>query len=186
MKRQHRTQWVWIVCGLLLTLALAGCVSSGGDGDDNGGGEVGTNPDNGGAVTFDVSGSWEGTWQSSLVPSGGILLAALTQDGEELTGEVDVTGSPCLTRESTVGSLIDDSVVLGISRGFTSVTEFSDYASDRQGQLQKRPLFTNCRVYIIDPARNEIWCFILLASPEYFENNLSRFLAMIYSIDFGA
>ncbi len=39
MAQQYRPLWIWIVCGLLFTFALAGCVSSGGDGDDGGSGQ---------------------------------------------------------------------------------------------------------------------------------------------------
>lgn len=77
-------------------------------------------------------------------------------------------------------------VRLGDLIGFTSVTKISDYQSDGQGQVRKFHLFTNCKVNIIDPARKKIWCFILLSKPENHENNLSRFLAMLYSVDFGA
>ncbi len=36
---QYKLLWITIILGFLLTLALAGCVSSGGDGDDGGGGQ---------------------------------------------------------------------------------------------------------------------------------------------------
>ena len=77
-------------------------------------------------------------------------------------------------------------VQLGNLIGFTSVTEISDYSSDGQGKMRKYHWRTNCKVHIIDPARKEIWCFILLSTAANFENNLSRFLAMIYSVEFGA
>ena len=39
MGQQYRSLWIWIVCGLLLTLDLAGCSSSGG-GDGGSGQEI--------------------------------------------------------------------------------------------------------------------------------------------------
>ncbi len=109
---------------LALAVLLIGCPSGGGDDGDSGNGGDGGNGGNG-AITFNLSGNWEGMWQSTVfLEDGGTLLATFTQVGNRISGEVGVTGTPCVSTESVEGTISGNRVVFAVAFGGQTDNEF--------------------------------------------------------------
>ncbi len=124
MQRINRTPVVCLFITLVVAVLLAGCDGGSGNGDGTEtplADETGTETPS--ALT--LSGTWEGVWQSRRTPESGTLLVTLTQTGTTLTGEVEVTGSPCVSAETIAGERSGDTVVFGTASGGPHHSMFS-------------------------------------------------------------
>lgn len=69
----------------------------------------------------DLTGSWSGSFVSTVEDGGGTLDVVLQQDGGTLTGSVDLTGSPCLSSGSVSGTVSSDGASFGAVQGADTV-----------------------------------------------------------------
>jgi hypothetical protein len=74
---------------------------------------------------FDLSGDWEGAWQYNFSPNSGTVTVAFHQAGNELTGAIRMTGSPCLARGTIAGTVDDTTVVIDAVSGPQDTTHFT-------------------------------------------------------------
>lgn len=61
----------------------------------------------------DLTGRWVGSWQSNTPGFSGSLVADVRQDGDRLTGTVQVGGSPCFSRGTVSGTVRGNTVTFG-------------------------------------------------------------------------
>jgi hypothetical protein len=91
-----------------LAVLLTGCASgtgpsSGGGATPPGAGAPGAGS-NTAAATASFDGTWSGTWsRTSAPPTTGTMTFVLRQDGQAISGTIDVAGSACLTKGSVTG-----------------------------------------------------------------------------------
>ncbi|MGH8071312.1 MAG: hypothetical protein ACRERE_40005 [Candidatus Entotheonellia bacterium] len=64
--------------------------------------------------TGDLTGHWEGIWESTRFSVGGPLTGLLTQSASILTGEVTILDTACLSTGAVSGSVDGDTVVFGV------------------------------------------------------------------------
>ena len=65
---------------------------------------------------IEVAGEWVGTWESSGGPSGSVE-ATFTQVDGELSGTVNIGGTPCLSTGTLSGSVSSTNVTFGAVSG---------------------------------------------------------------------
>ncbi|MEN6475926.1 MAG: hypothetical protein ABFD81_18065 [Syntrophaceae bacterium] len=97
---------------VMLILLLSGC---GGGGSDSGGEEKSKNESE--DQVLDASGSWAGTWYSLNAINGGELSFELEQDGDDLTGTANFTGSPCFAGGSFAGKIDGEKITGTMTAG---------------------------------------------------------------------
>lgn len=66
---------------------------------------------------YDLTGTWSGSFTSTVEDGGGTLEAVLQQDGSTLTGTVNVTGSPCISSGSISGTVSAAGASFGAVQG---------------------------------------------------------------------
>jgi hypothetical protein len=82
------------------------------------GGYVGT--------ALNLTGTWSGSWASSVVPASGTVTANITQSGSSISGSATIIGSPCFTGGNVSGSAYGNTVTFGVlSQGGTMRANFS-------------------------------------------------------------
>ena len=64
----------------------------------------------------EIAGAWAGTWLSSR-DAGGDIQATFVRAGDEISGTLSITGSPCLTTGSISGSVSNTNVTFGAVSG---------------------------------------------------------------------
>jgi hypothetical protein len=103
MNLSRRRLWVLALVAALLSMTIAG--------QD--------------VVAADLTGRWEGTWQSTLFTAGGTLTAFVDQLGSSVTGDLTVTDSACSSRATVTGTISDDTVVFVAVFSEVEQTNFS-------------------------------------------------------------
>lgn len=69
-----------------------------------------------------LAGTWNGTWKdTSPDTSGGTFVLTWTQDGNALTGNIVVKGTPCLTAATITGSVNGSAISFGAVSGKNTV-----------------------------------------------------------------
>lgn len=70
-----------------------------------------------GCGSADVEGTWDGTWHTDMGIYGGTLFLSLEQDGDEVFGTVNTTGTLCVASGSLTGDVSDDRMLATYSNG---------------------------------------------------------------------
>ncbi|WP_345987433.1 hypothetical protein WCX18_09940 [Sulfurimonas sp. HSL1-2] len=100
---RHKIFRSFLLVVIAALLTIAGC--------GGGGGSSGTVP------AADVSGAWSGIWYSSVTEYEGTLTLEVDQEGSTLTGEINVTNSPCLATALISGMVSGNTVTLSAVSG---------------------------------------------------------------------
>lgn len=85
----------------------------------------------GGVDALPLAGTWQGTWNSNTGP-GGSVSVEFEQEGNSLTGTVQITGSPCLTNGTVTGNVSSSGATFGAVQGPHQIT----FTGSRNGSNQ--------------------------------------------------
>lgn len=136
--------------GLLVCVALLGAGCGGGEAPSKPTGQPTTARDATSSPTAEAAtggaleGSWSGTWESTSSPgAGGDLRIEFSQSGEQLTGQVEIDGTPCLTTGTISGNLSGNAIVFGAVQGEQQVAFTGEVSGDAISGTYSAPACDN-------------------------------------------
>jgi hypothetical protein len=124
MTSAHVRTWVLRASALVMALSMGAgeCVAEGGA----------ERPIVTAAVTFavDLTGHWDGAWESTRYAVNGLLTTQLIQSGAELIGDVTVLGSGCTAGGTVSGAVSGATVIFGAVATGEERTNFAGSVSE--------------------------------------------------------
>ena len=95
------------------TMSLMTMIACGGSSSANGGSSA--------SGSSSLSGSWTGSWRSNSGVGGGVTFA-ITQNGNDISGTAQMTGSVCLENAKVTGIADGDDVHIDVTAGDTKAS----------------------------------------------------------------
>ena len=69
-----------------------------------------------------MTGTWPGTYESTSTPgANGTFTIQFTQTGSQLTGSIDIQGTPCITTGTISGTLSGGQITFGAVEGAQTI-----------------------------------------------------------------
>jgi len=72
-------------------------------------------------TNLNLDGKWAGDWRSSITRDNGNISGILTQNGNTISGEVVITGSPCFEYGNVSGEITGSTVRLTLTSSQSSI-----------------------------------------------------------------
>jgi hypothetical protein len=124
METAHIRTWVLRAAALVLALSMGAgrCVAEGRAGPST--------VSAAGTSAVDLTGHWDGAWESTRYAINGLLTGQLVQSGTALTGEVTVLGSGCTAGGTVSGTVSGATVIFGAVAADEEQTNFAGSVSE--------------------------------------------------------